>query len=82
MEMRKIYKDAFLKKYGLKLGFMSVFVKAAAYALQSEPVVNAGDDIYTHVISISTSPYALSSLLSHTSKANDNYAVITLVCVV
>ncbi|XP_031569298.1 dihydrolipoyllysine-residue succinyltransferase component of 2-oxoglutarate dehydrogenase complex, mitochondrial-like [Actinia tenebrosa] len=41
MEMRKAYKDAFLKKYGLKLGFMSVFVKAAAYALQSEPVVNA-----------------------------------------
>jgi 2-oxoglutarate dehydrogenase E2 component (dihydrolipoamide succinyltransferase) len=40
--MRKTHKDAFFKKHGIKLGFMSVFVKAAAFALQSEPVVNAG----------------------------------------
>lgn len=65
MEMRKIYKDAFLKKYGLKLGFMSVFVKAAAYALQSEPVVNAGDDIHTHVISISLPLCSLKSSFPH-----------------
>lgn len=41
VEMRKSHKDTFLKKHGVKLGFMSVFVKAAAFALQSEPVVNA-----------------------------------------
>lgn len=33
--------DAFQKKHGLKLGFMSVFTKASAYALQEQPVVNA-----------------------------------------
>ena len=41
MEMRKIYKEAFQKKYGLKLGFMSAFVKASAYALTEQPIVNA-----------------------------------------
>lgn len=41
MEFRKGNLDAFVKKYGIKLGFMSVFSKAAAYALQDQPVVNA-----------------------------------------
>lgn len=41
-EMRKAYKDAFLKKHNIKLGFMSAFVKAAAYALADQPAVNAG----------------------------------------
>ncbi|XP_059375458.1 dihydrolipoyllysine-residue succinyltransferase component of 2-oxoglutarate dehydrogenase complex, mitochondrial [Carassius carassius] len=40
-EMRMQYKDAFLKKHGIKLGFMSAFVKAAAYALTEQPAVNA-----------------------------------------
>lgn len=40
MEMRQRYKDAFLKKHGVKLGFMSAFVKASAYALKDQPVVN------------------------------------------
>lgn len=40
--MRKSYKDAFLKKHNIKLGFMSAFVKAAAYALSDQPAVNAG----------------------------------------
>ena len=40
--MRKIYKDAFLKKHNIKLGFMSAFVKAAAHALTDQPAVNAG----------------------------------------
>ncbi|MEE6521527.1 hypothetical protein FKM82_019762 [Ascaphus truei] len=39
--MRALHKDAFLKKHGLKLGFMSAFVKAAAFALQDQPTVNA-----------------------------------------
>lgn len=41
MEFRKANLEAFQKKYGIKLGFMSVFSKAAAYALQDQPVVNA-----------------------------------------
>uniref|UniRef100_A0A8C0CQ92 Dihydrolipoamide acetyltransferase component of pyruvate dehydrogenase complex n=1 Tax=Balaenoptera musculus TaxID=9771 RepID=A0A8C0CQ92_BALMU len=40
-EMRARHKDAFLKKHNLKLGFMSAFVKASAFALQEQPVVNA-----------------------------------------
>lgn len=41
MDFRKQHQDAFVKKYGIKLGFMSAFCKAAAYALQDQPVVNA-----------------------------------------
>uniref|UniRef100_A0A9J8DBL9 Dihydrolipoyllysine-residue succinyltransferase component of 2-oxoglutarate dehydrogenase complex, mitochondrial n=1 Tax=Cyprinus carpio carpio TaxID=630221 RepID=A0A9J8DBL9_CYPCA len=49
-EMRKQYKDAFLKKHGIKLGFMSAFVKAAAYALTDQPAVNAVIDDSTKEI--------------------------------
>jgi pyruvate/2-oxoglutarate dehydrogenase complex dihydrolipoamide acyltransferase (E2) component len=42
MELRSKYAEAFLKKHGLKLGFMSFFVKAATAALVDQPVVNAG----------------------------------------
>ncbi len=48
MELRNNYKDAFEKKYGTKLGFMSFFVKAAVNALKEFPAVNAeidGEDI-------------------------------------
>ncbi len=48
MEMRSDYKDAFEKKYKVKLGFMSFFVKAAVNALKEFPAVNAeidGDEI-------------------------------------
>lgn len=41
MEFRKSNLDTFVKKYGIKFGFMSVFTKASAYALQDQPVVNA-----------------------------------------
>ena len=41
IQLRKDSQDAFVKRHGLKLGFMSAFVKASAYALQSSPVVNA-----------------------------------------
>ena len=41
MEIRKRHKDEFEKKHGVKLGFMSVFVKAATAALQEIPAVNA-----------------------------------------
>ncbi len=46
--LRNEYKDAFEKKYGIKLGFMSFFVKAAVSALKEIPEVNAhidGDDV-------------------------------------
>ncbi len=51
MELRKKYQDRFEKEHGVKLGFMSFFVKAAIHALKKFPVVNAsvdGDDIVYH----------------------------------
>ena len=51
LSMRKSYKDAFAKKYGVKLGFMSFFVKAVVESLKKYPTVNAyldGDDIVYH----------------------------------
>ncbi|KAG0606740.1 hypothetical protein M758_9G164000 [Ceratodon purpureus] len=57
MQMRTQHKDAFIEKHGVKLGFMSGFVKAAVSALQQFPAVNAvidGDDIiYRDYIDIS-----------------------------
>ncbi|CAL8300132.1 unnamed protein product [Boreogadus saida] len=49
-EMRKAYKDGFLKKHNTKLGFMSAFVKASAYALNDQPSVNAVIDDATKEI--------------------------------
>ena len=51
LAMRKSYKEAFEKKYSVKLGFMSFFVKAAVEALKKFPTVNAyldGEDIVYH----------------------------------
>ncbi|OTH01009.1 MULTISPECIES: 2-oxoglutarate dehydrogenase complex dihydrolipoyllysine-residue succinyltransferase [Acinetobacter] len=51
MDMRNQYKDAFEKRHGARLGFMSFFVKAATEALKRYPAVNAsidGDDIVYH----------------------------------
>ncbi|RYG58686.1 2-oxoglutarate dehydrogenase complex dihydrolipoyllysine-residue succinyltransferase, partial [bacterium] len=48
MELRKAHQDAFVKKHGVKLGFMSFFVKATIEALKEFPAVNAeirGDNI-------------------------------------
>ena len=41
MALRKRYQDAFVKKHGIKLGFMSFFIKAAIEALKEFPAVNA-----------------------------------------
>ena len=49
--MRSRYKDVFEKTHGVKLGFMSFFVKAATYALKRYPILNAsvdGNDIVYH----------------------------------
>ncbi|MBI1964884.1 MAG: 2-oxoglutarate dehydrogenase complex dihydrolipoyllysine-residue succinyltransferase [Betaproteobacteria bacterium] len=51
IELRNKYKDRFEKEHGVKLGFMSFFVKAAVHALRKYPVVNAsidGTDIIYH----------------------------------
>ena len=51
MEMRKKFQDAFTKEHGVKIGFMSFFVKAAVHALKKYPVINAsvdGNDIVYH----------------------------------
>jgi 2-oxoglutarate dehydrogenase E2 component (dihydrolipoamide succinyltransferase) len=51
MEMRKKFQDKFEKEHGVKLGFMSFFVKAAVAALKKYPVINAsvdGNDIVYH----------------------------------
>ena len=51
MDLRSAYKDVFEKEYGVKLGFMSFFVKASVEALKKFPAVNAsidGNDIVYH----------------------------------
>jgi 2-oxoglutarate dehydrogenase E2 component (dihydrolipoamide succinyltransferase) len=51
MELRKKYQDRFVKAHGVKLGFMSFFVKAATEALKKYPAVNAsidGSDMIYH----------------------------------
>ena len=57
IQLRKDTQDAFVKRHGLKLGFMSAFVKASAYALAQFPTVNAVIDgseiVYRDYIDIS-----------------------------
>jgi len=51
IDLRNRYKDRFEKEHGVKLGFMSFFVKAAVHALKKYPLVNAsidGNDIVYH----------------------------------
>ncbi len=51
VKLRKAMAEQFEKTHGIKLGFMSFFVKAAAAALQRHPIINAsvdGDDIIYH----------------------------------
>ncbi|MGC5340663.1 2-oxo acid dehydrogenase subunit E2, partial [Escherichia coli] len=51
IDLRNKYKDKFEKEHGVKLGFMSFFVKAVVHALKKYPIVNAsvdGNDIVYH----------------------------------
>jgi len=51
MDLRKRYQERFEKEHGVRLGFMSFFVKAAVHALKKYPIVNAsvdGNDIVYH----------------------------------
>ena len=56
MDLRKAYQDAFVKKHGIKLGFMSFFVKACIDALKAFPAANSeidGDEVvYKHYYDI------------------------------
>jgi len=65
--MRKEYQDLFVKKYGVKLGFMSFFLRAASMALEEMPIVNAvidGDDIiYRDYVDISVAVAAKTGLM-------------------
>ncbi|WAR18601.1 ODO2-like protein [Mya arenaria] len=82
MEMRSKYKDAFQKRHGLKLGFMSAFIKASAFALQDQPVVNAvieGEDIkYRDYVDISVAVSTPKGLVVPVIRSVEtmNYAVI------
>lgn len=57
MELRKSIGEQFSKRHGIKLGFMSAFVKASAYALTQQPTVNAvidgGEIVYRDYVDIS-----------------------------
>ena len=67
MDMRNAFQNDFVKKYNIKLGFMSFFVKAAVMALQDQPIVNAvinGDEIiYRNYCDISVAVATPSGLL-------------------
>jgi len=73
VEMRNKFKDAFVKKHGVKLGFMSPFIKASAFALQDQPTVNAviegTEIIYRDFIDISvavaTPKVSCCTMMSH-----------------
>ena len=41
IELRDRYKETFVKKHGVKFGFMSPFIRATAFALRDQPIVNA-----------------------------------------
>ncbi|CAG0905187.1 unnamed protein product, partial [Darwinula stevensoni] len=57
IELRKTHQETFVNKYGMKMGFMAAFIKASAYALENQPVVNAVIDgnkiVYRDYIDIS-----------------------------
>ncbi len=78
MHLRKQYKEAFEKKHGIKLGFMSFFVKAVIAALQEIPAVNAeiiGEEIiykyyYDIGIAVGTSQGLVVPVVRNAEKLN------------
>jgi 2-oxoglutarate dehydrogenase E2 component (dihydrolipoamide succinyltransferase) len=67
MDLRNEHKDDFFKKHNVKLGLMSAFLKASAYAVQAVPIVNAvidGQDIvYRDYVDISVAVATPSGLV-------------------
>lgn len=84
MEFRKEHQDAFTKKYGLKMGFMSPFIAATAYALKDQPVVNAvidgGDIVYRDYVDVSVAVATPKGLVVPVlrSMENKNFAEIEI----
>lgn len=84
MEFRKTHQETFTKKYGLKLGFMSPFIAASAYALKDQPVVNAvidGTDIvYRDYVDISVAVATPKGLVVPVLRSveNKNFAEIEI----
>ncbi|XP_054011962.1 dihydrolipoyllysine-residue succinyltransferase component of 2-oxoglutarate dehydrogenase complex, mitochondrial isoform X2 [Hylaeus anthracinus] len=84
MEFRKAHQESFTKKYGLKLGFMSPFIAASAYALKDQPVVNAvidGTDIvYRDYVDISVAVATPKGLVVPVIRSveNKNFAEIEI----
>lgn len=84
IEFRKTHQESFVKKYGIKLGFMSPFVAASAYALKDQPVVNAvidGTDIvYRDYVDISVAVATPKGLVVPVLRSveNKNFAEIEI----
>lgn len=84
IEFRKMHQEAFTKKYGIKLGFMSPFVAASAYALKDQPVVNAVIDgteiVYRDYVDISVAVATPKGLVVPVLRSveNKNFAEIEI----
>lgn len=84
MEFRKENQEGFTKKYGLKLGFMSPFLAASAYALKDQPVVNAvidgGDIVYRDYVDVSVAVATPKGLVVPVLRSieNKNFAEIEI----
>ncbi|MEO0412734.1 MAG: 2-oxoglutarate dehydrogenase complex dihydrolipoyllysine-residue succinyltransferase [Pseudomonadota bacterium] len=76
MALRNDYKDVFAKKHGIKLGFMSFFVKACCHALKEVPAVNAridGDEIvYSNYVNMGVAVSAPNGLVVPVLKEADS----------
>ncbi|XP_033216640.1 dihydrolipoyllysine-residue succinyltransferase component of 2-oxoglutarate dehydrogenase complex, mitochondrial [Belonocnema kinseyi] len=84
MEFRKANQEAFMKKYGLKMGFMSAFIAASAYALKDQPVVNAvidgGEIVYRDYVDVSVAVATPKGLVVPVLRSveNKNFAEIEI----
>jgi len=82
MELRQRHQDAFVNKHGLKLGFMSFFVKAAIEALKAYPAVNAeidGDEIvYKHYYDIGVAVSTENGLVVPVVRGADQMSFATI----
>lgn len=82
MNLRKEYQEAFTKKYGIKLGFMSMFMKACAVALKEIPAINAeikGDEIiYKNYVDLGVAVGTESGLVVPVVKNADKMTIAEL----
>ncbi|KAJ3012312.1 UNVERIFIED_CONTAM: 2-oxoglutarate dehydrogenase complex E2 component, partial [Siphonaria sp. JEL0065] len=80
IEFRSKYKDAVLEKHGVKLGFMSAFIKASAQALKEVPEVNArieGDEVvYSDFVDISVAVATPKGLVTPVLRNCENLSML------